>query len=89
MTCCRESFLPCTVLSTAQALKEWDTVLKLLAEVKAHAAAHPTVTPLPANLAGRLSSSNQALSRELAAPAVSWKQLLKKKVRRHVHPVPQ
>jgi hypothetical protein len=68
------------MLSTTQALKEWDSVLKLLAEVKAHAAAHPNQQSMPINLEGQLAGSVAALSKELASPHVMWKQLLKKKV---------
>jgi hypothetical protein len=75
------------MLSTAQALKEWDTVLKLLAEVKAHAAAHPTVRPLPANLQDRLGNSSGALLKDLASPVATWKQLVRKKVSTQVHPL--
>jgi hypothetical protein len=67
------------MLSTAQALAEWERVLKQLAEVKAHAAAHPD-SPMPTSLETMLNGSVVVLSRELASPVATWKQLLKKKV---------
>jgi hypothetical protein len=68
------------MLSTAQALTEWERVLKQLAEVKAHAAAHPD-NPMPCQpLETRLNGSVVVLSRELASPVATLKQLLKKKV---------
>jgi hypothetical protein len=69
------------MLSTAQALKEWDSVLKLLAKIKADAAAHPNQHSLPNNLRRQLDEASNALAMRLASPNVTWKQLLKKKVR--------
>jgi hypothetical protein len=68
------------MISTKQALKEWDRILKLLAEVKAHAAAHPDNRVLPASLASLLNQSVEVLAQELASPVATWKQLLKAKV---------
>lgn len=71
------------MLSTAQALKEWDSVLKLLAKIKADAA-HPNQHSLPnnwLNLRRQLDEAINALAMRLASPNVTWKQLLKKKVR--------
>ena len=70
------------MLSATQALKEWDTVLKLLAEVKAYAAAHPNEQSMPANLEAQLDASIKVLTKELASPHATWKQLLRKKVSR-------
>jgi hypothetical protein len=67
------------MLSTNQALKQWDSVLKLLAGIKAHVAAHPGQN-LPENLLRHMHGSFEALSQDLALPAATWKQLLKKKV---------
>lgn len=55
-------------------------MLKLLAEVKAYAAAHPNQQSMPANLESQIDGSGKALTKELASPHVMWKQLLKKKV---------
>jgi hypothetical protein len=72
--------LCCTMLSTSHALKEWDSVPKVLAEVKAYAAAHPEQPTLPADLESQLEKSADALLKQLASPHATWKQLLKKKV---------
>lgn len=68
------------MLSTAQVLKEWERVLKLLAQVNAHAAAHPDSHDLPAPLETMLHESAEALSKQLASPVATWKHLLKAKV---------
>lgn len=63
------------MLSTAQALKGWEQALKLLSQIKAHAAA---------GLPGVPQNCDQidvdSLSGDMASPAVTWKQLLKKQV---------
>lgn len=71
------------MLSTAQALTEWDTVLKSLADLKAHAAAHPDQPP-PLNVIDRLNHAGFSLEKDLASPLATWKQLLKKKVSRQL-----
>jgi hypothetical protein len=68
------------MLSKAQAVKEWETSLKVLAEIQAHAAAHPNQPTTPSHLTNKLSMSGVSLSRELASPVATWKQLLKKQV---------
>jgi hypothetical protein len=71
------------MLSTAQAVKEWDTVLKLLNEARSHAAAHPDQQTLPEGLEARMARSVYVLnerSRGLASPHATWKQMLKQKV---------
>ena len=67
------------MLSTAQALKEWDSVLKLLSDMKAHAATHPG-QDLPNRLKQQVGDRFKASEKELASPITTWKQLLKKKV---------
>jgi hypothetical protein len=44
----------CTMLSTAQAQKEWERAHTLLGEIRAHAAAHPDDPTLPTSLATRV-----------------------------------
>jgi hypothetical protein len=68
------------MLSTAQALKEWDSKVKLLAEVKAYAAAHPNQNSMPSNLRSQLVRTSLALARDLASAVATWKQMLKNKV---------
>ena len=71
------------MLSTAQALQEWDNVLKLLNEARLHAAAHPDQQTLPEGLVTCMASSMTVLnerSRGLASPVATWKQMLKLKV---------
>jgi hypothetical protein len=71
------------MLSTAQALQEWDNVLKLLNEARSHAAAHPDQQTLPEGLVARMTSSTTVLnerSRGLASPVATWKQMLKLKI---------
>jgi hypothetical protein len=75
------------MLSTAQALQalqalhsEWEGVLKLLTEVKAHVVAHPDEPILPAPLVGRSSESAAAVQTQLASHVATWKQLLSSKV---------
>ena len=65
------------MLSTAQALKEWDRVVKLLSEVKG---ASVQDCGQPAMCDQWVGESVQTLSRELASPIATWKQLLKKQV---------
>jgi hypothetical protein len=67
------------MLSTNQALMEWERVLKLLAQVKAHAAA-PDSHELPTPLETLLHESAEAFSKHLASPVATWKHLLKAKV---------
>lgn len=67
------------MLSTSQVFQEWSNVLKLLSEIKAHAAAHPDQPS--SSIKERLAISMAALLQQLASPAITWKQLLKKKVR--------
>jgi hypothetical protein len=71
---------PCTMLSTAEALQEWDNVLKLLADIKA---APPDQHIKPAQLAHRINDSNAALGQDLATPIATWEQLLQKQVNAH------
>jgi hypothetical protein len=68
------------MLSTTQALKEWEGVIKLLAEIKA---ARPYQNSMPANLAQRFTQSLHVPSKGLASPAPTWRQLLQKKVSTH------
>lgn len=68
------------MLSTAQAVKEWETSLKVLAEIQAHIAAHPNQTTTPSHLISKLNLIGVALSCELACPIATWKQLLKQQV---------
>lgn len=70
-----EPFQPATdhensskMLSTAQAVKEWETSLKVLAEIQAHVAAHPNQTTTPSHLISKLNLIGVALSCELACP---------------------
>ena len=69
-----------TMLSTAQALQEWDKVLKLLVAIKA---ADPDQLNNPASLADRMDNSNIALAQGLASPVTTWEQLLQNQVRKH------
>jgi hypothetical protein len=69
-----------TMLSTTQALQEWDKVLKLLVAIKA---APPDQLNNPASLANRINNSNSALAQGLASPVTTWAQLLQKQVRKH------
>jgi hypothetical protein len=64
------------MLSTAQALQEWDTVLKLLHEIKQHAAAHAGPWCVSRSLEARMQDSVDALGREVASPVAVWEQLL-------------
>ena len=60
----------CTMLSTRHALKEWDSVRELLADIQARAAVHPSQS-LPTNLnarSQRVRHSMAAFSRALASP---------------------
>jgi hypothetical protein len=66
------------MLSTTQALKEWDSVLKLLADIKTHAAAHPEQPTIPIVLECRVTLTVDALSRELASPVATWNQPLER-----------
>jgi hypothetical protein len=68
------------MLSTAQALKEWNSIPKLLAVVKTYAAAHPDQPTLPGELESQLGKSADALLKPLSSPHATWKQLLKNKV---------
>lgn len=67
------------MLGTAQAVKEWDDVIKLLAGIKA---AHLNQRNTPANLARGFANSNSTLAQNLASPLTTWKQLLQKEVKR-------
>ena len=67
-----------TMLSTAQALRQWEGVLSILSEVKEFTATHPK-QPIP-SLAGRLSASCVEATKDLASPHVTWKKLLQSKV---------
>jgi hypothetical protein len=71
-----------TMLSTRHALKEWDSVRELLADIQACAAVHPSQS-LPTNLnarSQRVRHSMAAFSRALASPSATWQQLLEKEV---------
>lgn len=70
----------CTMLSTAQAQKEWERAHTLLGEIRAHAAAHPDDPTLPTFLATRVEKNMHSLSRGFASPVATCKQLLKTKV---------
>ena len=56
---------------SAQAVKEWETSLKVLAEIQAHVAAHPNQTTTPSHLVSKLNLIEVALSCELACPIAS------------------
>ncbi len=75
------------MLSTDRVLKEWEDAVKLLADVKAHTAAHPEQLIVPNSLKTRINSSVKTLSGGMASPAVTWKKLLKKRVSNlsHIH----
>jgi hypothetical protein len=67
-------------LSTSQALKEWNSALQVLLDIKAHVVAHPNKL-MPQHLAARLMhSSTAASSMSLASPADTWRQLLQQQV---------
>lgn len=68
------------MLSIAQAVREWEGVLKLLSKVKAQIAANPGTFTMPASLESGFSSSTDVLLRGLASPVATWKQLLEKEV---------
>jgi hypothetical protein len=75
-------YLALHMLSTRHALKEWDSVRELLADIQAYAAVHPGQS-LPANLnhcSQRVRLSMAAFSRALASPLATWQQLLEKEV---------
>lgn len=76
-----------TMLSTTQALKEWDKVLKLLADLKANAAAHPNQGSTPQALAQRLKHCREALNTEWASPVATWRELVQKQVRTRAVPM--
>lgn len=64
-----------------QALQAWDTALRLLGEVKAHAAAHPDQLDIPEGLSNNLDSTTGLLSTaKQSSPVAAWRQMLKKKV---------
>jgi hypothetical protein len=67
------------MLSTTQHQKEWASVVKLLAKLKAHAAAHPS-QPMPRDLKQERQSSFETLARDRTPPVATWKHLLKKQV---------
>ncbi len=67
------------MISTSQALKEWDSILKLLADIKSHAA-HPNNLTLPTSLDDVVANSNAALQRHIETPIPTWQQLVKKQV---------
>jgi hypothetical protein len=68
-------------LCTTQALKEWDSVLKLLLDLKAHAATHPNELIMPQHLAARFQRCAIAtVNMVLASPADTWRQLLQQQV---------
>ncbi len=69
-----------TMLSTAQALKEWDSIHKVLDEIKAHVAADPSCASVPQSMFEWLNSSPLLSQDVLASPLATWKQLLKKQV---------
>jgi hypothetical protein len=69
------------MLSTAQAHKHWEAVLKCLAEIKARAATHLEQLDVPFQVKAQLKVSAAFLARELTTPVASWKQLLKQQVR--------
>lgn len=68
------------MLSTAQALKEWENVLKLLADIKANAAANPHQKKTPSSLTVPLQNCFDALDRILASPVATWRELMRKEV---------
>lgn len=67
------------MLSTAQAQRLREGVIGLLAQIKAHAAAHPA-RPVPQNLLDQLSDSLDAVLDGFASPESTWKKLLQHKV---------
>jgi hypothetical protein len=71
-----------TMLSTRKALREWDDVRKILADVHVYAAAHPGQS-LPTHLSARserVRHTMHAFAQGLASPLVTWQQLLSKNV---------
>jgi hypothetical protein len=68
------------MLSTAQALHEWDGFLKMLSKVKAQVAANPRVFTMPPSLDRSFSSSGATLMRGLTSPVATWQQLIDKQV---------
>lgn len=68
------------MLSTAEALREWASVLKMLSKTKAQVAANPGAFTMPASLDKSFSGSARVLVRGLASPVSTWKQLLDKQV---------
>lgn len=68
------------MLSTTQALQEWDNVRKVLNEFRSHAAARPHDKALPKDLTDRMDSSFVLLAKGLVSPVATWKQLLKQKL---------
>jgi hypothetical protein len=70
-----------TTITTPQALQAWDTALRLLGEVKAHAAAHPDQLDIPEDLSNNLDSTTGLLSTaQPSSPVAAWRQMLNKKV---------
>lgn len=67
------------MLSTAQALHQWQGVIGLLAQIKAHALAHQA-RPVPHNLLQQLDGSLGSCMNRLASPESTWTQLLQSKV---------
>jgi hypothetical protein len=59
------------MLSPGQAVKEWERVLQLLAEIKAHIVEHPDNHALPPNLEARFNGSFNLLKTGLASPVAS------------------
>jgi hypothetical protein len=68
------------MLSTAQALQEWENVRKVLIDVRSHASAHPEDRIVPSNLLHRIDGSFVAVSRGPVSPQATWKLLLKQKL---------
>jgi hypothetical protein len=69
------------MLSTSPALREWDHILSVLADIKADAATHID-QPMPADLLQQLLDSVRVLPQDLTLPVATWKHMLNKEVSR-------
>lgn len=68
------------MLSTPKALRHFEGVVDLLAQIKAHADARPA-QPVPQDLQLQLYNALQAIKSGFAAPGAVWTELLRQKVR--------
>lgn len=68
------------MVSTAEAVRTWNSVFRTLVEIQAHADAHPDQLAAPLSLQYRLADSADFFSRDPESPVAVWEQLLQKQV---------